>query len=114
MGEFYLEKYPVMSANGNEYLVSVFQDHYAYKHVNAQVYIKRKGLFGREKFVCVSGGNMFDRSIYLETEWNYDYKAIALNEVKKYENTLESQRLHELNRKEGAKRFEDWDGRATE
>lgn len=107
MSEFYLEKYPVISENGDEYLVSVFPT-IAYKHVNAEVYVKRKGLFGRKKFMLVNW------SIYEESEWNYDYRAIAMNEIKKYENRVERQNQHEINRKQGAKRFEQWNGRASE
>jgi hypothetical protein len=107
MGEFYLEKYPVISENGDEYLVSVFQS-IAYKHVQAEIHVKRKGLFGRKKFERVNW------SLYEEPEWKYDYRAIAMNEVKKYENRIERQRQHEINQKQGAKRFEEWDGRASE
>lgn len=112
MSEFQLEKFPVVSENGNEYLVSVFQDTHWHKHVTARVYVKRKGLFGRDKFVCIQGGNMFDRSVYDEEKWNYDYIAVAMNEVRKYENRIAREIQHEINRKEGAKRFEEWNGGA--
>jgi hypothetical protein len=111
MSEFYLEKYPVISSNGNEYSVTVSQDRYVNKRVTAQVFIIRKGLFGRIRFVSVWGGDMFDRKLYNEDEWSYDYIAIALHAVRKYEDMLEDKRQHESDRSQGAKRFEDWDGR---
>lgn len=110
MSSLYLEKFPVISETGNEYLATVENVRNLERTVEITIYKPRtkKGIFGRSKIICEPVGG----SCYQEDGgWNYDYKAMAINEIIRYENSVKNQVKHEDNRKEGVKQFEDWDGK---
>ncbi len=110
-----LKKFPVVSKTNIEYLVEIYPVRQMEKAVEVCVYKtkKRQGWFGRVKVdatainVDWAGGE-----IYTENgEWDYDYKAMAINEIIKYENSIKEKIEHEAKRKEGVKMFEEWDGK---
>lgn len=117
MSDFYLSKYPVVSESGKEYRVDVCPDHIYGNHVMCGIFEVqiRRNIFGvkREKLVQLNNTSMF-RDIYKEDDWNYDYTAVAKNEIKKYENRLEKEAEQARRRKDGVSKFNEWDGRSAE
>ena len=115
LSDLYLEKFPVVTETGNEYLAVIKESDMFDKTV--EVFLieqyEHKGLFGRVKTKYkqlnkhfIGGGRLYD-----EKSWEYDYKAMAINEAVEYEKRIKERSDHEANRKKGAKRFEEWDGK---
>ncbi|MEE4535029.1 hypothetical protein V2U93_11600 [Bacillus velezensis] len=109
MNEFHLHKYPVTSVEGNEYAVSIYSDRYSKGFVRVSLYKKVRGLFGKEKFKCLTaeGGSA---SSYFEAKWDYNYIEMAINEVITYENSIQEQINHENKQKAAIEKFEAWSG----
>ncbi|MEH6941622.1 hypothetical protein [Bacillus sp. JJ722] len=107
MAELYLEKFPVVSSNGNEYLVNVYEDEFGF--TRSEVYVRTKGWFGREKFKHIFGG-MFEGGYYDLEKWDYDFVRIAKNTVYAYESKNAAKLLHEKRKAQGVAKFNEWDG----
>jgi len=99
-----MNKYPVTSAKGNEYLVDMGYGTFGFLFVD--VCVPYVGLFGREKFRKVNDSyDVFDASNY-----DYNYVRIAKRAVEKHEETLDKvQRIKSL-KAEGERNFVEWDG----
>lgn len=110
MSEFHLFKYPITSVEGNEYAVSIYEARYSADLVKVSLYKKVRGIFGREKFKCLTDSGNF-APCYDEKKWNYDYIAMAKNEVVLYEKSLREKVEHENKRKTAINKFEQWKGR---
>lgn len=115
MSKMYLEKFPVTSDNGNEYLLIIRDSPVFIKaHVDVSLYKKvvKESILGNKKIrlqklnVNTSGYG----ASYEEEEWNYDYKKMAINEVVGYENNLNKQDKHEIRQENSKASFHNWDG----
>lgn len=105
MGRIYLEKFPVVSTNGTQYRVTIFQDNFG---VYSELHTKKRSWFGRDRFKKVSGGIYAGR--YNLANWNYDFVAIAHHTVKRYEDTISAHHKAERRKQEGIAKFKEWDG----
>lgn len=104
-----VSKFPIITESGNEYRVEIYEE-YDWGQYVASVYVKSKLLwFNRWKFV--SGGSFGGR--YRMKEWGYNLIKIAKHAVKKYEDNLESERIHKQRIKESYEIFEKWDGKVN-
>lgn len=101
-----LNKYPVISENGNTYLVSIWEDNHGFYVVD--IYVEKVGLFGKKKFKQVNGG--FYENYYEIEKWNYDLVTMAQHEVRKYEKKIASQIRHQKKLNNAFKEFKEWDG----
>ncbi|KAA6472130.1 hypothetical protein [Bacillus swezeyi] len=110
MSQFHLFKYPVTSKEGNEYAVSIYDERYSSNTVRVSLYKKTQGFFRKEKFKCLTGSGNW-APCYDEKEWKYDYIAMAINEVIRYENSIKEKIEHENKRKVAFKMFEKWSGK---
>lgn len=99
-----MNKYPVTSANGNEYLVEM--NHGSLGIFFVDVCVPYRGLFGRQKWEKVNG----DYTNFTPSVHDYDYVRIAKLAVEKYEgSTAKAIRVKAL-KAEGKRKFEEWDG----
>lgn len=104
-----MKKFPVISENGNEYLVRIHQGTLADGLLRVDVYQKRVGLFGIRRNKKLNNRRC-DYSHYNEAKWEYDYIEMAQNAIRKVEyQVAESKRVVVL-REYNAKKFEEWDG----
>lgn len=112
MTELYLEKFPVTSHNGMEYLVTVQEDRNDVRYVDVRLYEKigKKNIFGKEKLRFLNRGFMGYGSLYDEKKWDYDYIAMATNEVKDYEQRIMNQINANAKKIANELKFQKWDG----
>ena len=103
MSNMYLKKYPVVSEDENEYLVTI-SDSVMFGFIRSAVFVREKGWFGHCKFREVSGG------VYEAVEFDYDYVKIAKQAVKKYENRVKRELERERLKAQGIAKFDKWDG----
>jgi hypothetical protein len=114
MSEFYLSKYPVVSDSGKEYRVDIYPDHLYARHVICGIFtvVEKRNIFGKErkKFRQLNNTNI-GRTIYEEKKFNYDYIAIAREEIKAYEDECREYEEFKQGRNTGIKNFNRWIGR---
>ncbi|MEK0286510.1 hypothetical protein [Caldifermentibacillus hisashii] len=113
MGDFYLMKYPVISKSDRKYRVDVREDIIYRGHVMCGIFkpFEKRTIFGNKKVVFKKLNNTsIFRNVYNEEKWGYDYIAIALREIEKYEKSVQDALKCERNRSEGARKFEEWSG----
>ncbi len=116
LSDFQIEKFPVISEAGNEYLVKVNPARYSYGVVEISVYktVEKRGLFGgtKIKYVAINEDVFGEGTYYPEMgEWNYDYRAMAINEIIGYENSVKERIKHEEDRMAAVRAFEEWNGK---
>lgn len=105
-----LEKFPVISSNGNEYLVKVKECFLFVAHYEIRVYEKYTGWFGRERYRLLNDDSMgFVRS-YDARKYDFDLAKMAQYEVARMESEWEAQDLLEKNLLEAENKFKKWDG----
>ena len=113
MSKLYLEKFPITSKSGTEYLVIISEDPFYNDSVEVALYEKlnKKTIFGKEKIRALNRehGGFFPS--YEESKWGYDYKAMAINEVKKFEESIKEKIEKNAKRLANELKFNDWDGK---
>lgn len=102
-----MNKFPVVSPQGNEYEVKVYKGPFGYIGVDVYTRTKRKRWFDKVRHVW---GSKFSWDYFSPEKWNYDYVAMATAMVREYEEYLERKRLREIKVDVGIKRFDEWDG----
>lgn len=102
-----MKKFPVISENGNEYMVKIRKTIAAY-HYDVFIYRKRK-VFGIPYFRQLNGG-FLDSNIYSAIEYNFDFVEIAKSEISRLERKWETRKEREIEYLEGVMTFEEWDG----
>lgn len=114
MKDFHLEKFPVTSENGVEYLVIITRDKQYPMKVEVDLFEKKgkRNIFGKEKNRSLNVDAMGYGSLYNEKEWDYDYIAMAINEVKKYEQRIMNQIITNAKKAVNELKFQEWDGNA--
>lgn len=105
-----LEKFPVVSSEGNEFLIAIKPCNIFVDVADVEVFsiITKRGLFGRERKKLRSVG----KYVYDEISYEYDYVFMAKRSVEKVEERLRKEREDEIMRVSAIKRFESWDGKA--
>lgn len=100
-----MKKFPVVSENGNEYLVDIYKDTFG---VYCEVFVRERRWFGLKKFRRVAGG-IYD-GWYDLGNWDYDFIKIAKYAVKKHEDNVEIKLSRKRREAEGIEKFIEWDG----
>lgn len=101
-----LSKFPVISRNGMEYLVTVGEGQstvFDWWQVNVYVQ-KQRGLFKYKKVY------EWDSGWHHYKEYIGKYKEMAIKAVEKYEQTLVAKLEREAQHNKGIEAFEQWDG----
>jgi len=102
-----MEKYPVISKNGNVYKVEVFfGKSLSYAGINIILYQIKKGMFGRESFHEVAKyRKLINEKEFIEIFG--DYIGIVTWYIEKYEERLE---VEKEAKEILPNKFEEWDG----
>ena len=102
-----MEKYPVISKNGNVYKVKVFfGESFKYAGINIFLYQVKKGIFGQERFRVVARyGELIDEKELIEIYG--DYIGLVSWYIEKYEERLE---IEKEAKETLPDKFEEWDG----
>lgn len=105
-----LRKFPVFSDTGNEYAVTLYKPEYFYG-MAAKVYVRESRLFGLLKWRKVAGGGLTGTVAFGTEDWGYDYKAMAKRAVNCYEEEQADKFQRTIDKQDGLREFEKWDGR---
>lgn len=101
-----MRKFPVVSGNGTEYLVTISEHHYFLDHYKVKVYLPYvTKILKRNKFKCVSEHD------YIGEKWKYDFVRMAKREVSDYEEDEQKKLDREKSLKEHTAAFDSWDGK---
>lgn len=106
-----MDKYPVISKNGNRYLVDVYEKYWTCGNYSwgADVFIKNPkplNIFNRKKFIKV-----YEWRTYCNyDEWVYKYVETAIRAVEDYEKTIQDKIDRENFVKSEEEKWNLWDG----
>lgn len=109
-----MKKFPVISANGNEYRVDVRACRLFVDHYEVYVYEKYIGWFGRERFRFLNDRFMGRPRSHNANKFNFDLVAMAKHEVVLLENEWDEDEKREQLKVEAERKFEEWDGDCRE
>ena len=97
-----MKKFPITSADGNEYLIKikpyVFVDNY------------KATLYKKVKLLGITFNKKLRYNYYNGSEWDYDFIKMAKRQVCLYEESLIKNQYNKMKLKEGRSDFEKWDG----
>src|SRR5690554_653578 len=102
-----MKKFPVISENGNEYLVKIRRSFGV--HIYEVIVYERRKIFGVPYFNRLNGGFLDDNE-YDALNYDYDFVEMAKAEINRLEHRWELQYLREKVRNIGVGKFEEWDG----
>lgn len=100
------EKYPVVSESGRQYYVTLTEDMTIafVGFVVVKVYVKRKGIFGRDRFKRIS------RDTFNPKAFNHDIVAMMQRSVHDYEKHKNRELAEEIMKINALEKFHEWDG----
>jgi hypothetical protein len=105
-----INKYPITSVNGNEYLVDIYSKYYSCGLYDwcADVYIKnsKPKTFYRKEFIKVCKWSV----CWDYDKWEYRYKDTAIEAVECYEKTIQEKIDHKVFIKIEEEKWNLWDG----
>lgn len=105
-----LKKFPVTSANGNEYLVELKESYLYESHYEVRVYEKYIGWFGRERYRFLNEMILGSARSYDIRDYGFDFTKMAMREVSRMEDEWKAQALLEKKLLDAKKQFEEWNG----
>ena len=98
-----MEKYPVISKNGNEYRVSFYElSTIGYTKCVVQVFRKRIWKINLFKRI--------DTYTFTPKKWEFDYIKMAKRAVDSYEENIEKQKNNDSIEQQNIEKFKQWNG----
>lgn len=103
-----LSKFPVISKNGNEYLIKI-KEYAPYNIYHVYLYKPYINIFGKRKFKKVFSSKK--ENFHYGFNWEDDFIEIAKDFIETYENKNNEKENNLNSKKENIEKFKKWDGK---
>lgn len=105
-----MKKFPVISENGNEYLVKINESCLLETNYEVRLYEQYKGWFGIIKHRFLNENFMHSARYYDLRNFNFDFVAMARYEIDRMEAEWEADKQLEQKKLEAKQKFNEWNG----